>query len=397
MTKAQRTEEFSAPPRGVRPKNRRYLIITAAADLFYERGYGQVSMSDVARAVNVAPSALYRHFASKSELLFEAVAVGLDEFTTALADAAAGDLSDMCGVLATFALDSRQTGVLWYRESRNLPDTDRERLRAKLRTAIRAMTATVQRSRPELGRGQAELLAACACDAMISISFHRLQLPRRPYESLLNSLAMRVVSLEQPGDGAVEADASRAARTVLARPRREELLAAASHLFAIRGFDAVSIDDIGAAVGIAGPSVYNHFASKQELLVALLSRGSEMLQMSMRQALADAGTSPIALRRLSDSFVDLSLDNIDLMTSLTAEISHLSEVDERRARRVQREYIDEWVAVLRAARPDEDLVVARIKVQAAQTVANTVGQTAHLRKVPGFRQTVREVCWAIQQ
>ena len=119
--------------------------------------------------------------------------------------------------------------------------------------------------------------------------------------------------------------------------------------------------------------------------------------MSMTQALSEASTPALALRRLSDSFVDLSLDNIDLMTTLTAEISHLGDVDERRARRVQREYIDEWVAVLRAARPDEDPVTARIKVQAAQTVANTVGQTAHLRKVPGFRQTVREVCWAIQQ
>ena len=122
---------------------------------------------------------------------------------------------DMCGVLAKFALDSRQTGVLWYREARNLADADRQRLRAKLRTATRAMTTAVQRSRPELSRVQAELLAACASDAMVSISFHRLQLPRRAYESLLTSLAMRVVSLEQPGDGAVEADANRAARSSL--------------------------------------------------------------------------------------------------------------------------------------------------------------------------------------
>jgi hypothetical protein len=40
---------------------------------------------------------------------------------------------------------------------------------------------------------------------------------------------------------------------------------------------------------------------------------------------------------------------------------------------------------------------ARIKVQAAQMVANDLGRTPHLRKVPGFRQTVLDVCWELQQ
>ena len=57
-------------PRGTRPRNRREQIRSAAAALFYERGYEQVSVADVAESVNVGPSALYRHFSGKSELLF---------------------------------------------------------------------------------------------------------------------------------------------------------------------------------------------------------------------------------------------------------------------------------------------------------------------------------------
>ena len=57
------------PPRGTRPRNRRRLIVAAAAELFASRGYAQVSMADVADAVAVRPSALYRHFRGKDDLL----------------------------------------------------------------------------------------------------------------------------------------------------------------------------------------------------------------------------------------------------------------------------------------------------------------------------------------
>ncbi len=70
-----------------------------------------------------------------------------------------------------------------------------------------------------------------------------------------------------------------------AKPRRpkpatraDEILDAATDLFAERGYAEVSIDDIGAAVGIAGPSVYNHFASKQDILIDAMARGHAQLR-----------------------------------------------------------------------------------------------------------------------
>ena len=53
----------SPPPRGTRPRNRRDLLRASATDLFASRGYANVSMSEVAAAVNVGPSAVYRHYA----------------------------------------------------------------------------------------------------------------------------------------------------------------------------------------------------------------------------------------------------------------------------------------------------------------------------------------------
>src|SRR5260370_36615850 len=52
--------------------------------------------------------------------------------------------------------------------------------------------------------------------------------------------------------------------------RRSQLIAAAERLVAERGFLAVRLEDIGAAVGVSGPAIYRHFPNKEALLVELL-------------------------------------------------------------------------------------------------------------------------------
>jgi TetR/AcrR family transcriptional regulator, cholesterol catabolism regulator len=47
---------------------------------------------------------------------------------------------------------------------------------------------------------------------------------------------------------------------------RVRALGAAIQLFAERGFDTTGMRDIAAAVGVKAPALYNHFASKEEIL-----------------------------------------------------------------------------------------------------------------------------------
>jgi AcrR family transcriptional regulator len=47
---------------------------------------------------------------------------------------------------------------------------------------------------------------------------------------------------------------------------RVRALSAAIQLFAERGFDTTGMRDIAAAVGVKAPALYNHFASKEEIL-----------------------------------------------------------------------------------------------------------------------------------
>src|SRR6478609_2311300 len=80
--------------------------------------------------------------------------------------------------------------------------------------------------------------------------------------------------------------------------RRVALLQAAAHLFARRGFEGVSLEDLGSAVGISGPAVYRHFSSKQAVIVALLVDASERLLRGGRRVVDEAADDDSALRSL---------------------------------------------------------------------------------------------------
>src|SRR5437763_17067182 len=86
-------------------------------------------------------------------------------------------------------------------------------------------------------------------------------------------------------DAALHADARRPSR-------REEILRAAAQLFAERGSRAVGVDDIGAAVGVSGPAIYRHFASKDAMLAEMLLRISERLLAGGTECVAAAGAAP---------------------------------------------------------------------------------------------------------
>lgn len=56
--------------------------------------------------------------------------------------------------------------------------------------------------------------------------------------------------------------------------RRDEIIAAAKDLFALRGIDATTMADIAAAAGISTPTVFNYFGSKDGILIAMITEGT---------------------------------------------------------------------------------------------------------------------------
>lgn len=92
-------------------------------------------------------------------------------------------------------------------------------------------------------------------------------------------------------------------RTNLARP--DEIRAAAVDLFTRLGYEATTMADIGAAVGIRGPSLYKHVSSKMDLLAQIMTSTMEDLLAAHRAALATvAEDDPVLrLRRATETHV----------------------------------------------------------------------------------------------
>jgi len=53
------------------------------------------------------------------------------------------------------------------------------------------------------------------------------------------------------------------------------------NLFATKGYDATSIEEITSVVGVAKGTLYYHFSSKEEIFNFLIEEGMKLLQNSM--------------------------------------------------------------------------------------------------------------------
>jgi AcrR family transcriptional regulator len=83
----------SAAGRPQPPENRADHILETAARLFFERGYGSVSIRDIGAAAGLSSSTLYHYFVDKQEILYaitERFATGFDEALGAVAERPAG-------------------------------------------------------------------------------------------------------------------------------------------------------------------------------------------------------------------------------------------------------------------------------------------------------------------
>ena len=377
------------PPRGTRPRNRRIITVAAAAQLFARRGYANVSMSDIAAATNVGASAIYRHFPGKSELLMAAIRSGLAAYDKTLSDHDAAEGKDsLFRDLAECALAHRELGVLWQREARNLDDTQRRALRDELIATSSRLSAHLAAARPELDGAQISMLAWCILGALGSIGFQSVSVDHDEFVDLLAGMSDTISRVRFDGD--LDAVTRAPRERPVEESTRESLIVEATELFAEKGFAGAGVDEIGSAAGIAGPSVYGHFSSKQQLLVAAMQRGAAVLLSETERVLAAPNTARVKLEALVDSYVSVLNADRFVIRVLLSEMNELPDEEREIARRQQRRYIATWVDLYRALTVvDEDS--ARIRVQAVLLVVNDAIQTPHMRSQPHFEGVMSRI------
>jgi AcrR family transcriptional regulator len=90
--------------------------------------------------------------------------------------------------------------------------------------------------------------------------------------------------------------------------RREQILSAALSLFAEYGVQHVSTRQIARAVGISQPSLYAHFATREEIAVELCQRAFARLRQRMITALENDGPPDARLLRAGGEYVAFGLE-----------------------------------------------------------------------------------------
>ncbi|MFW0794276.1 TetR/AcrR family transcriptional regulator [Gordonia sp. CPCC 205515] len=359
----------SKPTRRARPADRKRQLADHAAALFAQRGYPQVSVADVARAAGVTAPSVYRHFADKQALLMAAVMAGVDDLETctdrALANGTAPS-ADLIAAVCKLGVQRPQSTSLWRLASQHLTEEQNREVVLRVREILHRW-ATALSDDADISEREAVELAWAVLSVAGSLSVHNTRIPTSRAFDEIDALVRRVIALQPdsapplppipPAGGGIPT-------------RRDEILDAAAQLFAARGYSGVGVDEIGAAVGITGPSVYKHFSSKLSILLGIGQRSGARLEAGVMAAYATTSDPAKLLDLLVDSYVSVITSTPDLSVGFNNAYALAGQATASDLLDVQRRYVGRWMDLLMAADPEATRARAGVAVHASLSIVN---------------------------
>jgi AcrR family transcriptional regulator len=223
--------------------------------------------------------------------------------------------------VATSAVDHPVVVGLWHREGRYLNSPARDEL-VGLRVRLVGLWA--------------ESLQAC----LAGISPHEADLRTRAAFGLLNAIPILPSGLarewlidttsaitEAMVLGGEMAQLPHEPADILAgtRPggvsRTDSLLREGARLFRQHGYQGVGVDEIAGAAGIRGPTMYEHFSSKAELLGQILRGIGDDFDRVLVAAVPDDGTPEIV--RYLNRYLAVAFERRDEVAIYASERQHL--------------------------------------------------------------------------
>ena len=101
--------------------------------------------------------------------------------------------------------------------------------------------------------------------------------------------------------------------------RREQLIEVSRSLFALRGFDGTSVEEIAARAEVSKPVVYEHFGGKEGLYTVVVDREMQRLLDRFTSALAAGGSPRALLERAALVLLDYIEEDTDGFRVLTRD------------------------------------------------------------------------------
>lgn len=172
--------------------------------------------------------------------------------------------------------------------------------------------------------------------------------------------------------------------------RRDDLIDAAMRVFYRHGFHASSLDDILEEGGISRPTLYNHFKSKDELILAAMRRRDEIFRNRLMKFVESKGKTP---RERLEAVFDFHEDWFTgdefcgcMFINASAEFSAAESAPRRLAAEHKQEivrYLRELCDAAGCENPDDTAEQLNILVEGSIVSARVVGQVADGGSEPG--------------
>ncbi len=140
---------------------------------------------------------------------------------------------------------------------------------------------------------------------------------------------------------------------------KRKIFETSMNLFATKGYDATSIEEITSVVGVAKGTLYYHFSSKEEIFNFLVEEGMKLLQNSISIKIANCNTLASKLKAILLIEIKVMTKYEDFMTIV------LSQVLGKEPRNLTcRKYVFEYIDML------EKIIEESIANGEAQDVSN---------------------------
>jgi AcrR family transcriptional regulator len=173
---------------------RRQQILDTAAELFARRGFHGVSVAELGAACGISGPALYKHFASKDEVLAEML-VSISEELLSVGTECVRNASEPEAALQAlvewhvdFALAHQALIVVQDRDWSSLPDEARERVRGLQRAYVDLWATQLRALDADLGLDRARATAH-ATFGLINSTPHSTLVPDTEMRGLLREMA----------------------------------------------------------------------------------------------------------------------------------------------------------------------------------------------------------------
>jgi AcrR family transcriptional regulator len=288
-------------------------------------------------------------------------------------------VADALRRLAGVGVDFPTVGMLWNSDRRRRladPDGALDRRAVAVTDALAAILGA------STGAPLAPLLARSVLAAVSSTGYYQTALDEELTRTELERALSTVVTFRPTNETVTVAVGSEEPRNRSWETRRSALLdAGASLLLRQGGYNAVTIEQIAAQVGITAVTAYSDFPSKAALLAGVFERAANWFTSMVQQAAASASSADDALDRAVRGYLRLVIEHPSWIGPTLDELMNLPPEFLDPALAKTETYLDDWLAICAAVTPGEEREVVRVRMRAALAVVDDRAVAASTQRV----------------